>query len=213
MRVLFCWLKASDMDRRRELITNLMTTVGAVISLVAFMLPSLEIKSLSDRNSLYVVAIVSASFTGLYSIYALRRKERLRRRKRVFVIYSHRDEEVAVALVKRLRDAGFDPWFDHDEISPGERIEEALVNGLRSSAAAILLVSKNMDTASPWVALEIQMALSIMRGKSDKYSPVIPVRLDDHPIPKELSGISSIQLSNTAGFEKLERGLRMALEF
>jgi hypothetical protein len=114
------------MRRNREIITALVSAIGVAISLIAFLITTLEYKGFLSSDKLYLVAVVSAGFTAIFSVYVLRMKERLLRRKRVFVIYSHRDVEAASKLVAQLRDAGFDPWFDRDEIAPGQRIEGAL---------------------------------------------------------------------------------------
>ncbi len=84
--------------------------------------------------------------------------------------------------------------------------------GLAQSAAAILLVSKNLEGPSKWLSMELELALSLMRSKSEMYSPVIPVRLDDSPVPPQLEGVNWIQLDNKEDFARLERGLRLALD-
>jgi isopentenyl diphosphate isomerase/L-lactate dehydrogenase-like FMN-dependent dehydrogenase len=200
------------MRGNRELYRILVSIAGVVISLIALLATTLQIKGLGDNNAVNLLAIASAGLAAASSVYVLRIKERFLKKKRVFVIYSHKDQERASDLVKKLREEGFDPWFDKDEITPGQKIEDALISGLAHSAAAILLVSKNTESPSRYLSLEIDVALSSMGSKNLKFSPIIPVRLDEQPVPKEFENVSWIQLESDEDFKRLVRGLHMVLE-
>jgi hypothetical protein len=198
------------MRRDREFLTTFTAFLGVVVAL-ASMLPTFFFK-VDDVDGLYWIPVICAAFAGISSVYILRRKEQIRRKRRVFIIYSHEDYQVAAHLVEMLRENGFDPWFDQNEIVPGQRVEEAVTKGLSQSAIAILLVSKNIENASNAVSFQLAIALSSLRGKNELYSPVIPVLLDDQPPPEELRGIRSCRLEDDKDFDFLVRGLNTALE-
>jgi len=200
------------MRKDRELFTAVVGVAGALISLLAFMFTLTEINGVFSSNQLYMVAIFASGMTAIFSIYILRVKERLLRKQRIFVIYSHKDAEIAQTLVNDLKASGFDPWFDRDEILPGQRIDNTLLAGISQSAVAILLVSKNINPQSKYLSTEIEMALSVMRSKSDLHSPIIPVLLDDSPIPQPLEGVNWIRLESKGDFERLVKGLHLALD-
>lgn len=200
------------MRRNKELYTAFIGVAGAFVSLLAFMFTLTEIKGFVNSDRLYLVAVIASGLTAVFSIYVLRAKERLLRKQRVFVIYSHKDIDSALSIVNDLRAAGFDPWFDRDEILPGQRIESSLLDGIAQSAVAILLVSKNLNSESKYLTAEIEMALSMMRTKSEVHSPIIPVLLDDASVPAPLEGVNWIRLESKADLERLIKGLRFALD-
>jgi hypothetical protein len=200
------------MKRKQELFSALpaLLAVGvAVAPLITTFRGALE-----DKEFLYVVPIFFAALAAVSSLYLLRSKERLRRKKRVFIIYSDYDFDAASELAIRLRSAGFNPWLDVDQIVPGQRIDEASQSALAQSAIALLLISKNLEGSPKYVHDQLQYALSSMRSKNELYSPVIPVQLDDSPGPKELHGVRGVDLSSgdDENFDLLVRGLQVALE-
>lgn len=66
---------------------------------------------------------------------------------KVFISYSHSDLDHAWlrAFVESLRDRDLDVWFDEWSIQPGDRIDDALETGLRTSDAIVAVI----PSASP----------------------------------------------------------------
>lgn len=183
---------------------------GAAVSLLSFLAGISKAVNIQGVH-LYSIALSASAIAAVVSIYYLRIKGWLPEKQRIFVIYSHKDIDFAINFVENLKSAGFDPWFDRDEILPGQKIESAIAEGIAQSTVAVLLVSKNLNSESKYINDEIELALSMMRTKGEAYSPIIPVVLDDATVPPPLDGVHGIRLLSDADFEKLKEGLRSAL--
>jgi hypothetical protein len=76
---------------------------------------------------------------------------------------------------------------------------------------ALLLVSKNLNLEKNFASKELETAMSVMRSRNELFSPIIPVRLDDSEVPRDLSDVNWVDLQSKDGFEQLERGLKSVL--
>lgn len=185
------------------LATVLIGVMGAVGSVFAF--------TVVDNNmTAMLLGVAGSIYAAGSSIYVSRLKQRRLRQRRVFIMYSHADQAIAEEIVEKLKQFGYNPWFDMDEIAPGQRIAETIDNGLAQSAVALLLVSKNLDFDGA-IGKELKIALATMKSKDELFSPVIPVRLDETEVPLALANVSWINLCNSDSFEQLDRGLKRVL--
>jgi len=159
----------------------------------------------------FTAAIATA--TGLAALGALisliwsRRVDRERAQQRVFIVYAREDLETARDLAKQLESRGFNPWLDVDQVVPGQVWQSAVLNALEQSAAALVLVSKNLSKKG-FVQQELKTALDTLRDPEKDVSPIVPVRLDDTPVPEPLSKVQWVNLFEPDGLDRLESGLR-----
>ncbi|MGH3980488.1 MAG: TIR domain-containing protein, partial [Pseudonocardiaceae bacterium] len=98
----------------------------------------------------------------------------------VFVSYAHEDEVWVRALAENLHRAGRDVFFDRWEIVGGSRLSERLQQGLESSEAVLLVVSR-AAVSKPWWREEFAAA---MAGAVAGVQRLIPVLLDDVALPQ-----------------------------
>ena len=89
----------------------------------------------------------------------------------LFLSYSHDDSVMAHGLAQGLQAHGFAPWYDR-ELRPGERWLQRLTRAARDCAALLLLMSPAAEQ-SPWVEMELCIALRYRR-------PVLPLALQGH---------------------------------
>lgn len=181
-------------------------TVVVMLSVSIFTFESFDYMKIA-----LMVATITSACAAFFSVYMIRLRERQLRQKRVFIIYSNEDKEPVTALVKSLRELGYNPWVDAEEISPGQKWEPSVLKGLADSAVALLIVSKNLNSASRIVATELNTAMATMRSRDESFSPVIPVRLDDSPVPDEVKDVHWVDLYKEGGLEQLDRGLKRVL--
>lgn len=104
--------------------------------------------------------------------------------KRIFISYSRSEMYYAEALTLGLQRAGFDVWFDLQQLEPGCIWLEEIAKGLQSCDELILVVSRSALT-SPWVTKEWQYAL-------DNNKPV-------HLVLFEAVNFHNYTMSNEAG--------------
>lgn len=152
------------------------------------------------------VAGVIAGFAAFTSIVWSRRLERARSMKHVFLIYAREDLKEARRIALFLRERGFKPWLDVDEIAPGEIWKKSVIRALEESAVALVLVSEHLDKAG-FVQEELTAALATLQERHRDVSPVIPVRLTDTSVPTALGDVQWVNLFEPDGLERLEAGL------
>ena len=90
---------------------------------------------------------------------------------RLFLSYSHADDDVAQRLAAGLAAQGHALWYDRD-LRPGERWLQRLARAVRDCAALLVLMSPAAER-SPWVEMELAIAL-----RHDR--PVLPLALKGH---------------------------------
>ncbi len=134
---------------------------------------------------------------------------------KVFINYSHKDQELATELVDRLKAAGLNAWYDKLEILPGDNWAEKTSEGLKESDAMVVLLTPSA-LESEAVQANISYALS---EKSFRHR-VVPVvvgdleKSDPNRIPwilKKLKPVSLGQNQTTdAGFNEIVETLKKA---
>lgn len=196
---------------KRERHTELISLAAVLASVAAMALSIFEFKGIGDSKTTMFLGIATSLYAAAISIYFSRSKQRRLRQRRVFIMYSHADRSVAQELVAKLKANGYNPWFDVDEIAPGQKIAETVIGGISQSAVALLLVSKNLDLEKATIGKELKVAMATMKSKDESFSPVIPLRLDDTEVPESLAGVHWIDIRDPESFERLDKGLKRVL--
>jgi hypothetical protein len=109
----------------------------------------------------------------------------------VFLSHNKADKDIARTLAALLVADGVDVWFDEWSIAAGDSIVEEINEGLRHCTHFVILWSKNAS-GSNWVRRELASILS--KAIASKSPRVVPVVLDDTPIPELLADIKYISL-------------------
>lgn len=89
----------------------------------------------------------------------------------LFLSYSHADGAMAERLAQGLQARGHALWYDR-QLRPGQRWLQRLTRAARDCEALLLLMSPAAE-ASPWVEMELCIALRYRR-------PVLPLALQGH---------------------------------
>lgn len=111
------------------------------------------------------------------------RQKKIESSKRVFISYSTKDRSLADKLYNELRDRDFAVWIDRVEIRPGDSLSYKIRQGITTSDALLVLVTRN-SIKSTWVQREVRLAIS--REKKSGGPRVIPLVLEPSRIPKNL---------------------------
>lgn len=196
---------------RRDQIKEIVNIVSITVAVSAMTVSVFSLKEFSGNFHWMLAAVFTSAYAAAFSLYLSRRRERRLRQRRIFIIYSNKDRDKATEIVRKLRDLGYNPWFDADEIAPGQKWQQAIMKGIEESAIALLLVSENLKTEEGFVTKEIDVAMTAMRSRDETFSPVIPIRLDDTPVPEQFKDIHWVDIRNEEGYEQLEKGLKRVL--
>lgn len=104
---------------------------------------------------------------------------------KVFISHSSADKPFVRQLTTDLARFGIDSWLDENEIRIGDSIRRSIEAGLGDSDYFLLVIS-NSSILRPWVAVEIDTALSLEFSLKRRF--ILPLRIDKAPIPVLLSG-------------------------
>lgn len=110
-----------------------------------------------------------------------------------FVSHNSADKEVARRLGAHLRLVGVNVWFDEWEVRAGDSLIGKVDEALASVDTVVLIWSENARR-SEWVRAEFETAIA--RAIDDDSCRIIPMRLDDTPLPSLLRRLKWIELRN-----------------
>lgn len=104
-----------------------------------------------------------------------------------FLSYSKINKTPARDFAEKLKSEGWiDPWFDEEDILPGQVWEETVTTGVRNSHAVIILLSTAAVTSEGFFHREIKLALDTAAEKPEGTIFIIPIRLNDCEVPAML---------------------------
>lgn len=109
----------------------------------------------------------------------------------IFVSYSHADAAVVQPLTRFLLPTGATVFRDEDAIAPGTRWELRIAQAIRDCRVLYLFWCCHAGQ-SAFVRSEVDQALAL--GKA-----IVPVRLDDTPLPAALGAFQWVDLRPVIG--------------
>jgi hypothetical protein len=114
----------------------------------------------------------------------------------LFVSYSHKDDGIVRPLVGLNEDLQRAAWVDYLHTPPGTDWGETHRNAIKKSYRLILLWSKNALESMP-VEREWRWALECGTN-------IVPVLLDNTPLPQELAAIHAVSLREYVSSKKMK---------
>jgi hypothetical protein len=124
-------------------------------------------------------------------------------RLRVFLSYAREDLPRVTPFYDRLRQDGFDPWFDKANLKPGQEWRGEISNAIRSSDAVIVFLSRRSTTKEGFVQKEIRQALDVADEKPPGTVFLIPALIEQCVLPDRLSSLHAVSLSDEGAYEAL----------
>jgi len=122
---------------------------------------------------------------------------------RVFISYARQDEAQAREIHAALSKAGFRPWLDTIDLAPGEDWKPAIDKAIRASGAFLSLISRNSVDRGGVLRGEMKLALDLRGERLDDGGFLLPVRLEDCPLPAELQKIQALDWFEPGGADRL----------
>lgn len=126
----------------------------------------------------------------------------------IFLSYAKEDEKKVKAIYRKLRTEHLNPWLDIANLRPGEEWDKAIISAIRSARFIIVLLSKHSVSKRGYVQKEIKEALDAADKIPDGDIFIIPVRLEECPVPERLSKWQWIDIFRSNGFRKVVDILR-----
>lgn len=129
------------------------------------------------------------------------------RKLRVFLCHASPDKIAVRTLYDRLREEGFLPWLDEENLLPGQDWQLEIAKVVRFADIVLVCISRNSISRSGFVNREIKYALDVSDQQPEGTIYVIPVRLEDCTVPERLQKWHWVDLFAEKGYQKLRSSL------
>lgn len=131
-----------------------------------------------------------------------------RRQCRIFLCHSSSDKPAVRVLYHRLRDAGFQPWPDEENILPGQDWEGEISSAVRAADLVIVSLSQGSIGKAGYLQREIRMVLDVADQQPEGRIFLIPARLEECDVPDRLRRWQWVDLFEPHGYGRLLGALR-----
>jgi len=128
--------------------------------------------------------------------------------RRIFLCHSSGDKLAVRTLYQRLRENGFNPWLDEEDILPGQDWGREISQAVRLSAIVLVCLSPSSITKAGYVQKELKQALDLADEQPDGSIFLIPVKLTDCDVPERLRQWQWVNLFEERGYDRLLTALR-----
>lgn len=152
-------------------------------------LPNIDIVSLSDDGPQ-----LSADY--------------LEQNLQVFLCHAKEDKPAVREIYLRLKNDGYQPWFDEESLVAGQDWKIEIAQALRSSDVVLVCSSRESVAKSGFVQNELRQAIELAQQQPEGAIFLIPLRLDDCQLPEFLSRYHWIDYPLEDGYRQLTRALR-----
>ncbi len=130
--------------------------------------------------------------------------------KQVFVSYARQDRAKLGPLYERLKEAGFRPWMDEEDLLPGQQRKLTIEKALRQSRVVVIGLTES-STQRGQLHREVRLALDLRQEMLDSDIYLIPVKLEPCEIPEQLRNFHWVDLYEESGWPKLRKAIEIGL--
>lgn len=137
-----------------------------------------------------------------------------KRKLKVFLCHASQDKPAVRDLYKRLdAETWIDPWLDEKRLLPGQDWNLEIEKAVEASDAVVVCVSNVSVAKEGYVQRELRRVLDIALEKLEGSIFVLPLRLDDCAIPRQLRDRQYLDYfpasKRAAAYEKLKTSLKI----
>jgi adenylate cyclase len=130
---------------------------------------------------------------------------------RVFLCHASQDKPFVRDLYSKLRQDGYDPWLDEENLVPGQDWEHEIRKAVRKCDAVVVCLSKTSVTKEGFLQKEFRYVLDVAEEKPEGAIFIVPLKIEECPVPERLARLQSLSWSADAGYEKLKLALASRL--
>lgn len=129
----------------------------------------------------------------------------------VFISYARVDIGVVEKIYQKLKDKNHQPWIDIHSIKGGENWLRAITKAIDESEIFLAILSNNSVSRRGVIQKELKKALDKWDGMLPDDIYLIPIRIDDCPIPDLLKHIQVLDWDNGKGETRLLEAISVGL--
>lgn len=133
-------------------------------------------------------------------------------RLRVFLCHASQDKSYVRTLYQKLHKEGMEPWFDEENLMPGQDWDSEIKEAIRYSDVIIVCLSNNSVNKVGYVQKEIKFSLDIAELHPEREIFIIPARIEKCNIPLRLEHLHVTNLYEEKGYKRLIDALRIRAE-
>ena len=130
----------------------------------------------------------------------------------IFLSYARSDIQQVENLYNLLSDKGYQPWMDLHNIRGGEDWLHAIYSAIDECQFFIAILSNNSVNRRGVIMKELKKALDKWNGMLPSDIFMIPIRIDDCPLPTLLEHLQVIEWNEGKGFNKLVEAINYGLQ-
>lgn len=141
----------------------------------------------------------------LDNFYSIRKPQS---KLQVFLCHSKKDKDTIRTLYDDLIGEKFiDPWLDEKKLDPGVDWNLEISCAVKESDVVLVCLSKDSVDKRGYIQREIKMALDVADEQPENTIYIIPVRLDECPVPDRLTKWQWVNFFDKGGYEQLIKAL------
>lgn len=127
---------------------------------------------------------------------------------KVFLCHSSSDKSSVRTLRSRLLDDGIQPWFDEEDIIPGQDWDFEIRKAIRASDIVLVCLSKTSISKVGYLQKEIRNVLDVADEQPEGTIFLIPARLEPVEVPERFRRWQWVDLFEEKGYPRLIRALQ-----
>jgi hypothetical protein len=127
---------------------------------------------------------------------------------RIFLCHSSGDKPAVRRLYSHLLSEGFEPWFDEEDLLPGQDWESLIRREVRRSDIVVVCLSRSSVNRRGFVQKEIGYVLDAAEEQPPGAAYVIPLKLEECEIPDRLARWQWVRYFEERGHDRLLKALR-----
>jgi hypothetical protein len=121
----------------------------------------------------------------------------------IFLGYSRPDEAKAQDIYERLSKEGFKPWTDIQDVLPGEDMSARVRGAIYNADIFLVCLSYNSIDGRGNLKQDLNEQLNYHLQEGQAKAFLIPVRLEECPMPKSLESLEFVDLFKQDGWAHL----------
>lgn len=131
---------------------------------------------------------------------------------KIFISYASADRALAQKLHDHLHSLGTDPWFDVEDLLPGQDWKMEISKALEETDLILLCLSKKSVSKEGYVQKEMRLALDRALEIPPGDIFLIPARFEEVDLPYNLRDFQWVDLYTESGMKKLVKSLSLRAE-
>ena len=127
----------------------------------------------------------------------------------IFLSCASEDLDKVSALHQRLANERFSPWLYSRDLYPGQQWRLKITEAIKASSFFLFCLSNTALAKTGFVHSEVKQALDVQGKLPESRIFLIPVRLEDCPLPESLQHLVCADLFAADGYRRLLDALRI----